>query len=42
MKKVINTLYFGYFYGDYKIKLLHIMLPTANAYVKNYDGQTKF
>ena len=39
MKKVINTLYFGYFYGDYKIKLLHIMLPTA--YVKNYDGQTK-
>ena len=33
--------FIGYFYGDYKIKLLHIMLPTAKAYVKNYDGQTK-
>ena len=29
-------------YGGYKIKLLHIILPKASAYVKNYDGQTKW
>ena len=38
-----NYKYFiGYFYNDYKVKLLHIMLPKASAYVKSYDGQTKW
>ena len=32
---------FGYLYDDYKIKLLHIMLPKPRACVKSYDGQTK-
>ena len=25
-----------------KVKPLHIMLPKMNAYVKSYDGQTKW
>ena len=29
-------------YNDYKVKPLHIMLPKTSAYVKNYDGQTKW
>ena len=29
-------------YGGYKIKLLHIILPKASAYVKKYDIQTKW
>ena len=32
----------GYLYKDYKVKPLHIMLPESNAYVKSYDGQTKW
>ena len=36
-KKTINIL-FGYLYDDYKTKPLHIM----RAYVKSYDGQTKW
>ena len=28
--------------NDDKIKSLHIMLPKTSAYVKNYDGQTKW
>ena len=31
----------GYLYDD-KIKPLHIMLPKTSAYVKSYDGQTKW
>ena len=27
---------------DYKIKLLHIMLPETIVYVKRYDGETKW
>ena len=29
-------------YDDYEIKPLHIMLPKTSAYVKCYDGQTKW
>ena len=37
-----NYKYFiGYLYDDYKIKLLHIMLPKTKAYVNSYNGQTK-
>ena len=32
----------GYLYNDHKIKPLHIMLPNTSAYVKSYDGQTKW
>ena len=32
----------GYLYDDYKIKLLHISLPKTRAYVRSYDGQTKW
>ena len=38
-----NYKYFiGYLYDDYKIKLLHIVLPKRSAYVQSYDGQTKW
>ena len=29
-------------YDDYKIKPLQRMLPKTDAYVKSYDGQTKW
>ena len=29
-------------YNDHKVKSLHIMLPKTSAYVKRYDGQTKW
>ena len=29
-------------YNDHKVKPLHIMLSETNAYVKSYDGQTKW
>ena len=36
-----NYKYFiGYWYNDYKINPLHIMLPKTSAYVKGYDRQT--
>ena len=28
----------GYLYGDYKINLLHLMLPKTSKYVKSFDG----
>ena len=38
-----NYKYFiGYLYDDHKVKSLHIMLPKTTAYVKSYDGQTKW
>ena len=38
-----NYNYFiGYLCDDYKIKPLHIMLPKTSAYVKRYDGKTKW
>ena len=38
-----NYKYFiGYLYDNHKVKPLHKMLPKASAYVKKYDGQTKW
>ena len=38
-----NYKYFiGYFYDDRKVKPLHLMLPKTSAYVKSFDGQTKW
>ena len=38
-----NYKYFiDYLYNDHKFKSLHIMLPETSAYVKIYDGQTKW
>ena len=34
--------FIGYLYNDHKVKLLHIMFPKTNAYVKVYNGQTKW
>ena len=46
LKKIDFTairLYFiGYLYNHNKVKPLHIMLPKTSAYVKSYDGQTKW
>ena len=33
--------FIGYFYNDYKIRPLHIMLPQSSAYVESCDRQTK-
>ena len=41
MKK--NYKYFiGYLHNDHKVKLLHTMLPKTSAYVKIYNGLTKW
>ena len=32
----------GYLYNDHKVDRLHIMLPKMSAYMKGYDGQTKW
>ena len=41
MKK--NYKYFiGNLHNDNKVKPLHIMFPKTRAYVKIYDGQTKW
>ena len=32
----------GYMYNNNKVKSLHIMLPKTSAFVKVYDGQTKW
>ena len=38
-----NYKYFnGYLNNDNKVKPLHIILPKTSAYVKSYDGQTKW
>ena len=34
--------FIGYLYNDNKVNPLHIMLPNTTAYVKSYDGQTKW
>ena len=36
------TDFIGYLYNDNKIKPLRIMLPKTSAYVKGYDGKTKW
>ena len=38
-----NYKYFiGHLYNDHKVKILHTMLPKTSAYVKIYNGQTKW
>ena len=38
-----NYKYFiGYLFNDNKLKPLHIILPKTSAYIKSYDGQTKW
>ena len=38
-----NYKYFtGYLHNDYTVKPLNIMLPKTSAYVKSYDGETKW
>ena len=38
-----NYKYFiGYLYNDHKVRPLHIMLPKTSAFVKSYDGRTKW
>ena len=38
-----NYKYFvGYLYNGNNVKSLNIMLPKTSAYVKSYDGQTKW
>ena len=38
-----NYKYFiDYLYNDHKVEPLNIMLPKTSAYVKSYDGQTKW
>ena len=38
-----NYKYFiGYLLNDHKVKPFHIMLPKTSAYVKRYDGQTRW
>ena len=48
---VYNKIYFGgknfkyftgYLHNDNKFRPLHIMLPKISAYVKSYDGRTKW
>ena len=34
--------FIGCLYNNNKFKPLHIMLPKTSAYVKSYDGQTKW
>ena len=38
-----KTKYFiGYLHNDHKVEPLHIMLLKTSAYVKSYNGQTKW
>ena len=34
--------FFGYLYNGNKVKPLNIMLPKTSAYLKRFDGQTKW
>ena len=34
--------FIGYLYNDNRVKPLHLMVPKKGAYVKIYDGQTKW
>ena len=40
MKKAISTI--RYLYNDNKVKPLRIMLPKTSAYLKRFDGHTKW
>ena len=37
-----NKYYIGYLYNNHIVRQLHIMLPKTSAYVKSYDGRTKW
>ena len=37
----IYKCFIGYLHDDYKIKLLHIMLPKMSSFVKSYEIETK-
>ena len=39
---VSNKISSGYLHNDYTVKPLNIMLPKTSAYVKSYDGETKW
>ena len=39
VKKAISN---QYLYNDSKVKPLHITIPKTSAFVKSYDGQTKW
>ena len=41
-EKKIYKHFIGYLYNDNKVNPLHIMIPKTSAYVKSYDGQTKW
>ena len=34
--------FIDYFYNNYKVKPLHIILPKTSTYIKSYDGRTKW
>ena len=34
--------FIGYLYKGNRVKPLHIILPNTSAYIKMYDGQTKW
>ena len=38
----IYKYFIGYLYNGNEVKPLRIMLPKTSAYVKGYDGQTKW
>ena len=43
VNKTTEKKYFtGYLYDNHKVKPLHIMLSKTSAFVKSYDGQTKW
>ena len=37
-----NKYFIGYMYDDYKYKPLCIIISKMSAYIKNYDGETKW
>ena len=41
-KKKNNKYFIGYLYSDHKFKSFHIVLPETSAYIKGYDGETKW
>ena len=42
MEKTINNFFIDYLFDEYKVKPLDVVLSKTNAYVKGYDGQTKW
>ena len=42
MKKSIKFFFIDYLFDEYKVKPLDVVLSKTNAYVKGYEGQTKW